>query len=179
MLQALTPSQGAKLISPNIYTLITCIDSKGQPNAIGASWVTRTSIDPFLMLISIAFTRYSHDEIARMGEFVIHYPNEEQASGAWLCGVESGRNQNKIKKAGLKLVDSRIVRTPTIDDVTVAFECETKNSFITGDHTVFVGEVVAVTGNPVKNKHLYYTANSGLMSLDLTGNINKNIEKDR
>ncbi|MCK5346031.1 MAG: flavin reductase family protein, partial [Candidatus Heimdallarchaeota archaeon] len=134
---------------------------------------------PFLMLISIAFTRYSHDEIARMGEFVINYPNDGQARGAWLCGVESGRNQNKIKKSGLKLVNSRVVRTPTIDDVSVALECELVNSFVTGDHTVFVGEVVAITGNPMKSKHLYAAPNSRLIALYLNGNIIKNIEKDR
>jgi flavin reductase (DIM6/NTAB) family NADH-FMN oxidoreductase RutF len=172
MLKELSSAEGIKLIAPHIYVLVTCLDSKGKANAIGVSWVSRTSIDPFLFMISIAFTRYSHDAIAQSGEFVISYPSEEQAKGAWLCGVESGRNQDKIKKAGLKLVESKVVKTPTIDDVTVAFECKIINSFVTGDHTVFVGEVVAITGNPEKNKHLYVTTNSGLISLDLHGNEN-------
>ena len=47
------------------------------------------------------------------------------------------------------------------------------------DHTVFVGEVVAITGNPMKSKHLYAAPNSRLIALDLNGNIIKNIEKDR
>ncbi|MCD4656076.1 MAG: flavin reductase family protein [Planctomycetes bacterium] len=179
MHQELTLTQGAKLIAPNIYALVTCLDSNGKPNAIGVSWVTRTSIDPYLILISIAFTRYSHDAIAQSGEFVINYPTEEQAAGAWLCGVESGREQNKIEKAGLKLIDSKIIKTPTIADVTVAFECKTVSSFVTGDHTVFVGEVVAVTGDPEKSKHLFVTANASLISLDFNGNINQNIEKNR
>ena len=179
MKQELTQSQAVKLIAPNIYALVTCLDANGKPNAIGVSWVTRTSIEPFQILISIAFTRYSHDAIAQNGEFVINYPSEEQAAGAWLCGVESGKEQNKIEKAGLKLVDSKIVKTPTIEDSTVAFECKTVSSFVTGDHTVFVGEVVAVTGNPEKSKHLYVTANASLISLDFNGNINQNINKGR
>ena len=38
-------------------------------------------------------------------EFVLNYPNEEQANAAWICGTKSGRYGDKIKLAGLKLVD--------------------------------------------------------------------------
>ena len=176
MNQQLSQNQGIKLTAPHIYALVTCLDADGKANAIGVSWVTRTSIDPSMFLISIAFNRYSHDAIAKSGEFVINYPSVEQAAGAWLCGVESGRDQDKIAKAGLKLVDSQKLKTPTIDNSTASFECKVVSSFVTGDHTVFVGEVVAVSGDPENVKHLYVTS-SDLIGLDFDGNLTKDISR--
>ena len=173
MLQKLTNADAFKLTKPVIYTLITCLDDNGKPNAVGVSWVTRTSIKPALIMISIAFTRYSHDAIKNCGEFVVNYPNEEQAKGAWICGVESGRNQDKLEKAGLKLVPSEVVKVPTIDNVTAAFECKVISNFVTGDHTVFVGEVVAARGNPEKAGHLYVDGENNLVSIDKEMNMKR------
>jgi flavin reductase (DIM6/NTAB) family NADH-FMN oxidoreductase RutF len=98
-------------------------------------------------------------------EFVLNYPNEEQADAAWVCGTKSGRDGDKLKLAGLKLVDSKAVKVPTIDGVTVAFECKVVDKFETGDHTVFVGEVVGMTGNPAKPEHLYVSSKHKLFGL--------------
>jgi flavin reductase (DIM6/NTAB) family NADH-FMN oxidoreductase RutF len=91
-------------------------------------------------------------------EFVLNYPSEDQAEGAWICGTRSGRDVDKIKLAGFKLVDSKVVKVPTIEGATVAFECKVLDQFETGDHTVFVGKVVGTSGNPDKPKHLYVSS---------------------
>jgi flavin reductase (DIM6/NTAB) family NADH-FMN oxidoreductase RutF len=132
---------------------------------MGVAWATRTSFEPFLMLISIDHRRYSHEGIQMHKEFVLNYPNEEQADAAWVCGTKSGRDGDKLKLAGLKLVDSKVVKVPTIDGVTVAFECKVMDEFETGDHTVFVGEVVGMTGDPAKPEHLYVSSKHKLFGL--------------
>ena len=73
---------------------------------------------------------------------------------------------NKIKEAGLSLIDSVAVQVPTIEGATVAFECKVIGQFETGDHTVFVGEVVATRGEPQKAGHLYVTSNYEFFSLE-------------
>jgi flavin reductase (DIM6/NTAB) family NADH-FMN oxidoreductase RutF len=60
MMKALTPDEAFARSAPMIYTVVTCLDELGNPNALGVSWVARTSWNPFLMLISIDLTRYSH-----------------------------------------------------------------------------------------------------------------------
>jgi flavin reductase (DIM6/NTAB) family NADH-FMN oxidoreductase RutF len=168
-MQKLEPDQAFWLTAPHIYTLVTSLDVHGKPNVMGVSWVTRTPFSPPLMLVSIGHTRYSHTGIAEHQEFVIHYPSREQAQAAWLCGTLSGRDGNKIEKVGLELIDSQVVKVPTIKHVTVAFECKLISQLETGDHTVFVGEVVATSGNPNKAEHLYDTADKGLFALDQNG----------
>jgi flavin reductase (DIM6/NTAB) family NADH-FMN oxidoreductase RutF len=165
-MEILTPKEGGALAAPMIYSLVTSLDTNRKPNAIGVSWVTRTSIDPFLLLISIDRSRYSHAGIDFHKEFVVHYPSAEQVEAAWLCGTRSGRDIDKIKEAGLSLIDSIAVKVPTIKGVTVAFECKVIGKFETGDHTVFVGEVVATRGEPQKPAHLYVTSNYNFFSLE-------------
>jgi len=117
-------------------------------------------------MISIDHSRYSHAGIDFYKEFVVHYPSAEQAAAAWLCGTRSGRDIDKIKAAGLSLIDSVAVQVPTIEGATVAFECKVVGQFETGDHTVFVGEVVATRGEPQKTAHLYVTSNYEFFGLE-------------
>ncbi|MGZ4920475.1 MAG: flavin reductase family protein, partial [Halobacteriota archaeon] len=78
-MQTLTPNESGVLAAPMIYSLVTSLDMNGKPNALGVSWVTRTSLDPFLLLISIDHSRYSHAGIDFHKEFVVNYPSAEQA----------------------------------------------------------------------------------------------------
>jgi flavin reductase (DIM6/NTAB) family NADH-FMN oxidoreductase RutF len=164
-MQKLKESEAIALSAPLPYALVTSIDKNGRPNAMGIAWATRTSFNPFLILISIDHRRFSHEGIQLHKEFVLNYPSEEQANAAWICGTKSGRDGDKIKLAGLKLVDSQVVKVPTIDGVTVAFECKVVDQFETGDHTVFVGEVVGTRGNQDKPKHLYVSSEHKLFGL--------------
>ena len=164
-MQNLNESEAIALSAPFSYALVTSLDKNGRPNAMGVAWATRTSFEPFLILISIDHRRYSHEGIQMHKEFVLNYPNRKQADAAWVCGTKSGRDGDKIKLAGLKLVDSKAVEVPTIDGVTVAFECKVVDEFETGDHTVFVGEVVGMTGNPAKPEHLYVSSKHKLFGL--------------
>lgn len=164
-MQKLKEPEAIALAAPLPYALVTSIDKNGQPNAMGIAWTTRTSFTPFLIMISIDHQRYSHEGIQMHKEFVLNYPNEDQADAAWICGTKSGRDGDKIKLAGLKLVNSQAVEVPTIDGVTVAFECKVVDQFETGDHTVFVGEVVGMSGNQDKPKHLYVSSKHKLLGL--------------
>ncbi len=111
-MKKLNQDQAVNLTAPMIYTLVTSLDKEGQPNALGVAWVTRTSFDPFLMLVSIDHSRYSHSGIDYHGEFVVNYPSDEQKDGSLICGTKSGRDGDKIKESGLSLVKSEVVKVP-------------------------------------------------------------------
>jgi flavin reductase (DIM6/NTAB) family NADH-FMN oxidoreductase RutF len=164
-MQDLNESEAIALTAPFPYALVTSLDKNGRPNAMGVAWATRTSFEPFLLLISIDHRRYSHEGIQMHKEFVLNYPSEDQTDAAWICGTKSGRHGDKIKLAGLKLVDSTAVKVPTIEGATVAFECKVLDQFETGDHTVFIGKVVGTSGNPDKPKHLYVSSKHKLFGM--------------
>ena len=79
---------------------------------------------------------------------------------------------DKFKETGFKPVASKVVSPPIIEGSTVAYECKVVNKVETGDHTLYIGEVVAIHGSPEKEKHLFSIHYRKLVSLDFKGNAN-------
>ena len=154
-LKEISWDEAITLCSPHNYVLAVTIDKKNKPNIIGLAWWTFVSWDPQMIVISIGGEKYSHECIEHCKEFVLCFPTKEQKKGAWLCGEKSGRYVDKFKEAWFKAVPSKIVKPPIIDGSTVAFECKVVNTLETGDHTVYVGNIVAIHGSPKKPSHLY------------------------
>ena len=84
-------------------------------------------------------------------EFILSYPAKGQERIIEFCGSKSGRNVNKIKELGIKTAPSEKTNLPLLVNTRVNFECRIVTRIKAGDHTIFVGEVLAATGNPSKN----------------------------
>ena len=168
-MKELSKNEAITLSSPLPFALITANDEKGRPNAIGVSWVSITSWEPWLFVISVAPDRYSHGCIEYSGEFVINYPSEALAKSAWKCSTQSGKKVDKFKDLGLRDIPSLKVKPPRIKGSTVCIECRVANKVITGDHTLFVGEAIASSGDPDLVRHLYCIHYTKLVSLDNQG----------
>jgi len=166
----LTRNEAITLASPFPYVLATVVDPQGRANAIGLCWWTFTSWEPLNLAIAVGHPRYSHECLDHCGEFVLNFPVAAQAKGAWLCGNRSGRNRDKLGAAGFKLVPSTHVRPPTLDGDTAAFECVVENKVESGDHTLYLGRVVSMRGDPDHPAHLYSIHYEKLISLDYEGN---------
>ena len=109
--------------------------------------------------------RYSHECIEACKEFVLCFPSEEQKDEAWFCGTNSGKDIDKFKESGFKKAPSKIVKPPLIEGSTVAYECKVVDKIETGDHTLFIGKVVAIHGSPEKPSHLYSIGYSKLTNI--------------
>ena len=154
-LKEISWDEAITLCSPHNYVLAVTIDKNNKPNIIGLAWWTFVSWNPQMLVISIGRNKYSHECIEHCKEFVLCFPSKELKKGAWLCGEKSGRHVDKFKEAGFKAVPSKIVKPPTIGDSTVTFECKVVDTLETGDHTVYLGNIVAIHGSPEKPSHLY------------------------
>lgn len=174
MLKEMNWKDAVTIASPYPYLLVAGTDTDGKPNAMGVGWWSFTSIKPPLMLVSIGKTRYTLECIRHTKDFVACFPSDEQAAGAWMCGVKTGRGRNKLKEAGLSAIPAKIVKSPIIVGCTAAFECVVVNEVETGDHVVVVGEVVAMHGDPERPMHLYSIFYERLIAMDTRGTINKN-----
>jgi flavin reductase (DIM6/NTAB) family NADH-FMN oxidoreductase RutF len=112
-------------------------------NVMTAAWVTQVSADPLLVLVSIAPGRYTHDLIARTGEFVVSILGRGQENISSFCGSRSGRDVDKIAHLKLPTVPSEVVQVPRLAGCIANLECKVVAQYPAGDHTLFVGEVVA------------------------------------
>lgn len=159
-----------ELASPYPYTLAVTLDEDDIPNVIGLSWWTITSWKPQMLAIAVGHARYSYECLEHCGEFVLCFPSEEQAEGAWLCGTVSGRDvENKFKEAGFTEKKAKVVKPPIIEGSTVAYECKVVDKVDTGDHRLYIGEVVAIWGDTDNTSHLYTIHYRKLLSLDQSG----------
>jgi flavin reductase (DIM6/NTAB) family NADH-FMN oxidoreductase RutF len=105
------------------------------------------SINPPLVVVSIAPPRYSHSLIEKTGEFVLNIPTMEILNEMFFCGRRSGRNIDKFNETGLTRLPARKVKPPIIKECVAHLECKLYKQVPTGDHTLFIGEVLAAYVN--------------------------------
>jgi len=130
---------------PSVVVLATCVDASGKPNIITLGMFMPISFDPPLVCIGVSPRRYSHQLIDETGEFVINVPTEEIIDEVHFSGTKSGRDYDKFGETGLTSKPASKVRPPLIEECYAHLECRVVQRHICGDHTLFVGEVVAAS----------------------------------
>lgn len=113
-----------------------------------AAWVTRVSIDPALLLVSIGHQRYTHELLQGAEQFTVSVLAEDQVPVARLFGLKSRREVDKWAEVDHDLLGEGI---PALRHCTARFLCRVRDVFRTGDHDCYVGEIVSaetVAGAP-------------------------------
>lgn len=144
-----------RLLHPMHTVLVTCIGRTGKPNIITLAWAMPTSIDPPLAAISISPKRHSHSLIEQTGQFTINIPTMNMVGAALFCGRRSGRDCDKFEETRLTPWPSRMIKPPTIKECPANLECRLQSQFTTGDHTIFVGEIIAAYANKESFREIY------------------------
>ena len=131
-----------RLLHPYRATLISCTSEDGKVNVMAAAWVMPLSRNPPLLAVSIAPSRYTHELIRKTGEFVVNIPTAELIDQVYLCGSISGRETDKLAKAGLTTEKAKEVKSPLIKECIAHIECKLEKEVEAGDHTLFIARVL-------------------------------------
>jgi len=137
-----------RLLHPMHTFLVSCVGKAGKPNVTTVAWAMPTSNKPPLVAISLSPQRHSHTLIEESQEFIINVPTLELLQSVYACGSFSGRSFDKFKKAGLTPTPAKKVQAPSVKECIAHLQCVVDSQVTTGDHTVFVGKVVAAYTNP-------------------------------
>ncbi|MEM2885179.1 MAG: flavin reductase family protein [Thermoproteota archaeon] len=127
---------------PERVVLAVSNGPEGVPDIIALGWHMRTSGIPPMLAISVGKTKFSHNLISETREFVFSVPGEDLWRQVAFCGTHSGRDVDKFKETGLTPVPAKRVKPPLIGECIVNIECRVAGELDTGDHTIFVGEVL-------------------------------------
>lgn len=127
---------------PMRHFLITCADSKGNPNVIAVSFCMPVSKVPPLIACAIGKHAYSCSLIETTAEFIVNVPGRELEKAVYYCGSHSGKERDKFRETGMTPVPGRSVKVPSIDECIASMECVVRDKLVTGDKKLFVGEVV-------------------------------------
>jgi len=102
------------------------------------------SHDPPLFAVSVGHTCYTHQLIRSQKEFVIAFPGPGLEEAIDYTGSCSGRDvEDKFERSGLRPLRAKKVRPPLLSGCVVNLECQLADALEAGDHTVFLGRVVA------------------------------------
>ena len=144
----------SELNGPRQIVLVTCRHN-GKDNIITLAWHMPTSFQPPMYTLSIGKTRFSHDMIKNSGSFCVNFISAEYKDAIVECGTGSGRSKDKFRESGFGREECERIDCPRIKEALGFLECKVVESIETGDHTIFVGEVLK--SSPVKpGKRLYH-----------------------
>ncbi len=136
-------SRATRLINPGPVVLVTA-RYKDRVNAMPAAWVVPLSKTPPLVGVAIHHARYTYDLVKRSEQFVLNVPGRPLAEAVMKLGSISGHDVlDKFALVGLALADAQQVNAPLIEGCLGWIECALVDAPEVGDHTLFVGEVLA------------------------------------
>jgi flavin reductase (DIM6/NTAB) family NADH-FMN oxidoreductase RutF len=125
-----------KALVHGVYVVTTRLGEK--INGMTAAWLAQVSLNPLLVMVSIAPSRYSHTLIKESGIFAINVLTGEQVELAKRFGYKSGRKIDKF--AGLDYLAAGS-GAPILPQAYAYLDLKLVHTYTAGDHTLFVGEV--------------------------------------
>ena len=131
-------------LTPVPAVLVTVASADGRDNIITLAWVGTVNSEPPMISISVRPSRYSHRLLEETGEFVVNLPTEDMVRELDLCGMVSGRDQDKFELCGFGRESASEVKAPLIDRCPVNIECVVRNKMSLGSHDLYIGEILAV-----------------------------------
>jgi len=134
--------------------LITSCDAQKKVHGIlTASWVTPTSHFPFLISISVGNGedapgnenfRASYALFQETNEFGLNLPSSELLETVAKIGTMHSNRIDKYAETGLTPMGSKKIKALLVGECYLNMECRVIDQYITGDHTVFIGEPVLI-----------------------------------
>jgi len=121
----------------NIITLAMCHVFSFRPPYIG---------------VGIGPKRFSHGLFKESKDFAINLIDRRMVKVSEICGTKSGRKVDKFEAAGLTREKAKKISAPLIAECPVNIECIKVKEIETGDHTWFVGEIVAARKDELYDK---------------------------
>lgn len=109
-------------------------------NGMSAAWVSRSSEQPFLAMASVWKENFSNELIKKSRIYAINYLKEGQQNVAVHFGKQSGRDVDKF--VHLPYFTDK-TGAPILQDCLAYLDCKVIGELDSGDHTIFLGEVLS------------------------------------
>lgn len=132
-----------RLLNPGPVAIVTT-RSRGMANAATIAWTVVLSMDPPLIGCAIHPQRHTADMIRTGEEFALNIPGPALLKQTAFLGTRTGAEANKIEEAALETFDAVRIDVPLVEGCLAWIECGLQDVLPVGDHTLYIGKVVAV-----------------------------------
>jgi flavin reductase (DIM6/NTAB) family NADH-FMN oxidoreductase RutF len=126
------------VFTPEAVLVIGTYDENGVPNAMNAAWGIQSDYHEITAFLA---SHKTTDNLRKKGEFTVAFATRKTEKIADYFGVETGRNVNKIEKAGVHEEKAPHVDAPLFEEFPLTLECRVKSLT---DDDVLTGEVIDV-----------------------------------
>ena len=139
-----------RLIQPALTVLISST-YEGKDALMAAAWVTPVSYIPPRVAVAISPERYTYNIVKGSNMFAINIMEFEYVDSVCKAGVISGREYSD-KFSAVKLTKARGKALPIaiVKEAIGVLECKVINSIPTGDHELFIADVILAYVNKDK-----------------------------
>lgn len=143
----------AGLLATGITVVTTVVD--GADHAMTANSFTSVSLDPLLVLVCVERETRFHDALVASGQWAVSVLDASaRETAVWLA------TKGRLLEGQLDRVPhlrAPVTGAAVVEGSLAFFECSTEATHPGGDHTIFVGRVLAVdTPDPDGRPLLYY-----------------------
>lgn len=122
---------------PTGVTVVTTIDAEGNKIGMTANSFSSVSLDPMLVLWSVAKTCKAFTAFTESKQFAIHVLHADQkhisSQFASNCNDRFEGIEHSLGHGGV----------PVLSDYSAVFQCDTECLYEGGDHVILLGRVVA------------------------------------
>jgi flavin reductase (DIM6/NTAB) family NADH-FMN oxidoreductase RutF len=127
-----------KALEKITYGLYILTTKRGKEiNGMIASWVSQVSFSPPLVMAVIRRNRYSHKMVKESGVFALNVLGKDNSG--LVSKFKLPTPDEKFK--GIRW-ETKTTGAPIIGEAIAYMDCKLVNSIDTGDHTIFIGEIV-------------------------------------
>ncbi len=131
----------AKLLQAIPYGLFAIGVRRGEEaNAFTANWLTQCSFEPPMLTVAVESTGHSVALMREAGAFSVNFWGAGQRREAARLARPAARVPDKLAERPHRPGETG---APLLTDTLGYLECRIIESHVTGDHTLFVAEIVA------------------------------------
>ena len=133
--------------------IIVTTKYEGIPYGMTAAWFSRASNNPYMVMISISKSSCTMAHVEKSKIFAINIIDDSQKALADFFGNNTGREINKFEKISYSKWKSG---APILEkNACSAIDCKVVNQIESGDHMVFLGEVLEGKSLSKREPYLY------------------------
>jgi 3-hydroxy-9,10-secoandrosta-1,3,5(10)-triene-9,17-dione monooxygenase reductase component len=117
-------------------TVVTAVDAEGRKVGMTANSFSSVSLEPMLVLWSIARTSKSFQDFVSADHFAIHILNAQQKELSTQFASNCDDRFDGVPH------DTGVADIPLLKDFSAVFQCQTEHQYDGGDHVIIVGRVL-------------------------------------
>jgi flavin reductase len=142
-IMSIEPAEFRRVLShlPTAVTVVSAAETDGSARGLTASAVASVSLEPPLVLVCVDRVADTHHCIERTGAFAVSVLRAgDEAVARWFADAEADA---KFEAVAYR---TEVTGAPVLEGSLAWIDCRVWATYDGGDHTIFVGEVMAGDG---------------------------------